>query len=63
MSEQRWTFNDLFGHVRMTPMYQAIYGEQLPPTLYERFDRDGVCVEQRIVPPAVQIVYGDEAEA
>jgi hypothetical protein len=49
--------DDIFGWIVLREAWPAVYGEQLPTMIYERFDRDGRCVERREVPSAVRIVY------
>lgn len=49
--------DQIFGWVSYMPMGPPVMGQQLPNTLYRRFDRNGVCVEERVIPPAVRIVY------
>ena len=51
------TLDDLLGHVRLTYVGAFVYGEQPPPMLSERFDRHGECVERRVLPPVIKIVY------
>ena len=49
-------FDELLGHDEMTQEPYA-YGEQPGPVTIKRFNRDGVCVERRVVPSAIRIEY------
>ena len=50
------SLDDLLGYVRITtPPFS--YGQQVPPSLYERFDKNGACVERREIPPPIRVVY------
>lgn len=54
--EVRVRLEDVLGYVRLT-IPPIVYGEQPQPSLYERFNRAGQLVEQRIVPPVIRIHY------
>ncbi len=52
--------DELLGHWTMREAWPAVYGEQLPPWIHERFDKNGVLVESHVVPPLAKIVYPPE---
>ena len=48
---------EIFGWYSMRHKVTPVYGEQIPPMLYEKFDRDVRLIETREIPSQVRIIY------